>query len=74
MTVNRVKDGRKFLNLQQNLFSTSWQKRIGVLRNMKFIRGSLIQRFLILEHCEMENLSKMVQPVLKCSEILLKQM
>ena len=74
MTVNRVKDGRKFLNQQQNSFLISWQKQIGVLQNTKFIRDSSIQRFSILEYCATENLLKMAQPVLKCNEILLKQM
>ena len=35
MIVNRVKDGRKFLNLQPNLFLTFWQKQIDVSQNMK---------------------------------------
>ena len=38
MTVNRVKDGRKYLNLQLNLFSISWQKQIGDSQNMKSIK------------------------------------
>ena len=45
MTVNRVKDGRKYSNLQLNLFSISWQKQIGVSRNMKSIKDLSTQHF-----------------------------
>ena len=38
MTVNRVKDGPKYSNLQLNLFSISWQKQIDVSQNMKSIK------------------------------------